>query len=219
MKKGKIKIWHILVCLLVAAALYIALYYSLVMALQNYETGTVVIASMDIPENVEITEENYAMYFTTMEMEAIKIPESAFKTAGALNGTYVTNDIDKGAIITRSMVDVMDNYTESYKDAKIVTVSTSDLEQSVAGTLRAGDIIDIYSVDTTEVSEGKRYKATLLDEGVSIIRSYDASGVAIKKDDTTSIAQIVLIPMASGDVEGFLEGLEKGSIKLVKHIE
>lgn len=220
MKKSKIKIWHILVCVVIAAVLYLALYYSQVKALENYEKGVVVIAKTDIPENVEIDELNSSTYFTTMMIETGKIPKSAYINVSELNGSYTVGNIDAGAIITKSMVSSLKSITNEYKDAKMVTISTNGLEQSVAGTLRIGDIIDIYSIEEKDLDgDGKaEVEAVLLKGGVTISRSYDASGVAISKDDTVSIAQIIMIPMDEKEVAEFLAGLENGTIKLIKHI-
>lgn len=92
-------------------------------------------------------------------------------------------------------------------------INTSSLDQNVAGTLRAGDVIDVYVVE----EQDDEYIAIQIGSERSVERSYDSSGTAITRDDTQTVAQVVTIPMPSSDTAYFLEELEKGTVKIVKY--
>jgi len=84
----------------------------------------------------------------------------------------------------------------------------------VAGTLRAGDVIDIYTV---KVEEDKSVTVNKALGNVNIERSYTSAGAAILKDDNSSIAQYITIPVHKDAVGLFYQTMEDCRIEIVKH--
>lgn len=209
-KKKKEKVWHILVCLLLAGILFVFLLNVEKRQLENYEKGLVVVAIEDVPDNTEITPENAAEYFALAERTLTDIPKAAYTDLSALTG-YAEGGIDKGSMVTESMFGKLGAVAA---DAVFLSVDMEALEQSVAGTLRAGDRIDIYTVKK-EQDETVAVKEAL--SSVTIERSYTGSGVSIQKEDTASIAQYITIPLHKDAVEAFYEALENKKIQIVKH--
>ena len=209
-KNKKEKVWHILVCLLLAGILFVFLLNVEKRQLENYEKGLVVVAIEDVPDNTEITPENAAEYFALAERTLTDIPKAAYTDLSALTG-YAEGGIDKGSMVTESMFGKLGAVAA---DAVFLSVDMEALEQSVAGTLRAGDRIDIYTVKK-EQDETVAVKEAL--SSVTIERSYTGSGVSIQKEDTTSIAQYITIPLHKDAVEAFYEALENKKIQIVKH--
>lgn len=208
--KKKEKIWHILVCLLLAGILFVFLLNVEKRQLENYEKGLVVVAIEDVPDNTEITPENAEAYFALAERALTDIPEAAYRDISALTG-YAEGGIDKGSMVTESMFGKLGAVAE---DAVFLSVDMEALDQSVAGTLRAGDRIDIYTV---KKEQDKDVEVTEVLSSVTIERSYTGSGVSIQKEDTVSIAQYITIPLHKDAVEAFYEALENKKIQIVKH--
>ena len=209
-KKKKEKVWHILVCLLLAGILFVFLLNVEKRQLENYEKGLVVVAIEDVPDNTEITPKNAEEYFALAERTLTDIPKAAYTDLSALTG-YAEGGIDKGSMVTESMFGKLGAVAA---DAVFLSVDMEALEQSVAGTLRAGDRIDIYTVKK-EQDETVAVKEAL--SSVTIERSYTGSGVSIQKEDTASIAQYITIPLHKDAVEAFYEALENKKIQIVKH--
>ena len=207
------KVWPVVVCLLLAGGLFVFLLNLETRQLAVYEKGNVVVAAADIPDDTEITKDNLFTLFVVEERPLSDIPEAAYLDMEALLGQYAQGGIDKGSMITACM---LGNLREDYSDVVLLGINMEALEQSVAGTLRAGDKIDIYTVKTEEDDVVVVEKPL---SGVTIERSYTSSGVSIVKEDTASIAQYITIPVHKDAVESFYEALENRRIEIVKHPE
>ena len=210
-KKKKEKIWHILVCLLLAGILFVFLLNVEKRQLENFEKGLVVVAVEEVADNTEITPENAAVYFALEERTLTDIPKAAYTDIQEVIGFYAKGGIDKGSMVTKSMLGKLGNVTA---DSVFLSVDMEALDQSVAGTLRAGDQIDIYTV---KKGQDEEVEVAEVLSSVIIERSYTSSGIAIQKEDTTAIAQYVMIPIHKDAVEAFYEALENKKIQIVKH--
>lgn len=205
------KVWPVVLCLLLAGGLFVFLLNVETRQLAEYEKGNVVVAAADIPDDTEITKDNLTALFVVEERPLSDIPEAAYFDREALLGQYAQGGIDKGSMVTASM---LGSLREDYSDVVLLGINMEALEQSVAGTLRAGDRIDIYTVKRAEDDTVIVEKPL---SGVTIERSYTSSGVFIVKEDTTSIAQYITIPVHKDAVGAFYEALENRRIEIVKH--
>lgn len=205
------KIWPVLLCLLLAGGIFALLLGVEAKQLEQYEKGSVVVAIADVADCKEITEENLGMYFAVEERPLVDIPEAAYLEVADLIGQYAQGGVDAGSIITEKMFGELQ---AKQKDAVLLGVNMEALEQSVAGTLRAGDVIDIYTVMVDEEDNVIVEKAL---SNVTIERSYTSAGVSIIKDDKDSIAQYITIPVHKDAVGTFYQALEDRRVEIVKH--
>ena len=192
------KVWLVVLCLLFAGGIFALLLSVEARQLAKYEKGSVVVAISDVADSKEITKENLTEYFALEERPLSDIPKAACA-------------IDAGSMITKSMVGELQ---AGYKDAVLLGVNMEALAQSVAGTLRTGDVIDIYTVKAEEDDSVVVEKAL---GSVTIDRSYTSAGVAILKEDDSSIAQYITIPVHKDAVGIFYQALEDRRIEIVKH--
>ena len=102
-----------------------------------------------------------------------------------MTGFYAEGGIDKGSMVTESMFGKLG---AKNADAVFLSVDMEALDQSVAGTLRAGDRIDIYTV---KKEQDKDVEVTEVLSSVTIERSYTGNGLSIQKEDTACIAQYI----------------------------
>lgn len=209
--KGKERIWPVLVCLFLAVALFLLLLNVEKRQLENFQKGYVVVAIEDVADDTEITPENVTQYLALEERTMRDIPEAAYTDIQAVTGLYAEGGIDKGSMVTKNMFGKLGGLSDN---EVLLSVDMESLDQSVAGTLRAGDLIDLFAVDKEADQEVS--VAEVL-SGVVIERSYTGSGISIQKEDTTSIAQYVTIPIHKDAVEAFYEALENKKIQIVKH--
>lgn len=210
-REGQGKVWPVVLCLLLAGGVFILLLNVETRQLAQYEKGSVVVAISDVSEAKEITEENLAEYFALEERPLADIPEAAYHVLDDLIGQYAQCGIDVGSMITESMLGEL---RADHGDAVLLGVNMEALAQSVVGTLRAGDVIDIYTVKVEDDESITVEKAL---GNVIIERSYTSAGVAILKDDASSIAQYITIPVHKDAVGTFYQALEERRIEIVKH--
>ena len=211
-KKGRQgNVWPVVLCLLLSGGVFAFLLNMEARQLAQYEKGKVVVAISDVTEAKEITEKNLAEFFAVEERPVTNIPKAAYLELEELVGLYTQSGIDAGSIITESMLGELQ---KDFGDAVLLGVNMEALAQSVAGTLRAGDVIDIYTV---KVEEDKNVVVEKALGSVTIERSYTSAGIAILKDDNTSIAQYITIPVHKDAVGLFYQALENRRIEIVKH--
>lgn len=209
--KGQGKVWPIALCLLLAGGVFFLSLNVETRQLAQYEKGNVVVAIADVAEAKEVTEDNIAELFALEERPLQDIPEAAYLEPEDLIGQFAQSGIDSGSIITKSMLGEL---RAEYGDAVLLGVNMEALAQSVAGTLRAGDKIDIYTVKVEEDDSVIVEKAL---GNVVIERSYTSAGAAILKEDDSSIAQYITIPVHKDAVGTFYQALEDRRIEIVKH--
>lgn len=210
-KEKQGKAWPVVLCLLLAVGIFALLLNVESKQLAQYEKGSVVVAIADVADSKEITEENLTELFAIEERPLSDIPAAAYLELEQLVGQYAQSGIDAGSMITESMLGEL---SENYGNAVLLGVNMEALEQSVAGTLRAGDEIDIYTVMVDEEDNVIVEKAL---SNVTIERSYTSAGVAIVKDDNDSIAQYITIPVHKDAVGLFYQALEERRVEIVKH--
>lgn len=208
-KQGKV--WPVVLCLLLAGGLFVLLLNVETRKLAAYEKGNVVVAVSDVSEAKEITEENLSDYFALEERPLADIPEAAYLTLEDLVGQYTQSGIDAGSMITESMLGEL---RADHGDSVLLGVNMEALAQSVAGTVRVGDVIDIYTVKVEDDESVTVEKALGM---VTVDRSYTGAGVPIEMDDTSSIAQYITIPVHKDAVGTFYQSLEDRRIEIVKH--
>ena len=205
------KVWPVVLCLLLAAGVFALLMNVEARKMAQYEKCNVVVAIADVPEAKEITEQNLAELFAVVERPLTDIPDAAYLQPEELIGQYAQSAIDSGSMITESMVGEL---RKDFGNSVLLGVNMEALDQSVAGTLRAGDVIDIYTV---MVDEEKNVLVEKALGDVTIERSYTSSGTAILKEDDTSIAQYITISVHQDAVGLFYQSLENRRIEIVKH--
>lgn len=210
-KEKQGRAWAMVLCLLLAGGVFALLLNVETRQLAQYEKGSVVVAIADVADCKEVTEENLAEYFAVEERPLADIPEAAYLELEGLVGQYVQGGIDAGSMVTKSMFGELG---ESDRNAVLLGVNMEALEQSVVGTLRAGDEIDIYTVMVD--AEDQVIVEKVL-SGVTIERSYTSAGAAIVKDDDSSIAQYITIPVHKDAVGAFYQALEDHRVEIVKH--
>ena len=210
-KEKQGRAWPVVLCLLLAGGIFALLLNVETKQMAQYEKGGVVVAIADVADCKEITEENLNELFAVVERPLADIPAAAYLELDELVGQYTQSGIDAGSMVTESMFGTLN---ENYGNAVLLGVNMEALEQSVAGTLRAGDEIDIYTVMVDKEDNVIVEKAL---SSVTVERSYTSAGVAIVKDDNTSIAQYITIPVHKDAVGTFYQALEDRRIEIVKH--
>ena len=210
-KEKQGKAWPVVLCLMLAVGIFALLLNVESKQLAQYEKGSVVVAIADVADCKEITPKNLTELFAIEERPLSDIPSAAYLELEQLVGQYAQSGIDAGSMITESM---LGSLNENYGNAVLLGVNMEALEQSVAGTLRAGDEIDIYTVMMDEEDNVIVEKAL---SNVNIERSYTSAGVSILKDDKDSIAQYITIPVHKDAVGTFYQALEDRRVEIVKH--
>lgn len=179
-------------------------------ALSNYEKGSVLAAQKDIIHGVVFTKENIPLYFEEVQIDQRLIPSAAVTDKEQLIGMLAGFNIDKGSILTSSMLNMQNEEIAAMKQPVIAGFKADDLFQVVSGTLRTGDKINIYTVEEDFKT------AYLVWENILVQQVFDTAGVTILAQDQNTAAARINILLEQDSVEQFYSELARGSLRVVK---
>lgn len=149
-KKGKGWAVAFLVAMLCAFVGFIVLTVIQDRILNTKATVPVVVAIAEVPEGIKLTEGNMALYFAIQERDAEQTPTGIiYSTATPILGKITGRNIHINEIITADCFKE-ENQFDEIEDAVELSLELGSLGQTVSGTLRAGDLVDIIAVIKVE---------------------------------------------------------------------
>ena len=200
----------VVIAFLASVIVYIVMINAEKNILSEYEKETVLIMQTDLVKGVELTAENLVQYVTEVAMDKNLIPEAAVYDMDQLVGQMTVSDIDKGVVLTRSMLEGTESQSQGLHNPVIAGFKADDLYQVVSGTLRSGDRIHIYTI------EEESGQACLIWENILVKQVFDSAGSMITPDDKVTAAGRVNILLEQDNVEQFYSELTTGSLRVVK---
>lgn len=171
--------------------------------------GQVLVMKENVAANIYVKPEDMDKYFETVAVEKTAISASAYGTISDLpkDVFYIDRVMTKSQmalqtdILTKDLV--MDKYKSGYEIASFAAESFDD---SVNGSLRKGDIVDVYAVDpATEM-------LTLMAENVYVSEVYDNAGKKITEDD--GVATSFTVWVTPKEVESINTAVVYGGIQM-----
>jgi len=200
----------VVIAFLASVIVYIVMINAEKNILSEYEKETVLIMQTDLVKGVELTADNLVQYVTEAAMDKNLIPEAAVYDMDQLVGQMTVSDIDKGVVLTRSMLEGTESQSQGLHNPVIAGFKADDLYQVVSGTLRSGDRIHIYTI------EEESGQACLIWENILVKQVFDSAGSMITPDDKVTAAGRVNILLEQDNVEQFYSELTTGSLRVVK---
>lgn len=211
---------RITISALVAFILFIALTI-IQSSILNQETKvTVYQVQKDIYDGTKITEDNFNEYFATKAVQASLIPDGYITDSSLIIGKFVNRDYKARDIIT---VDGLNDsealYNSNIEHPVKLSFSIGNLSDSVSGTIREGDYINIYGMRNGHNEAGEVIIATnamYTFKHIYIEKAYNNSGDIIDSADKDSEALMFTIIIEEDDVALFNEMVANCNLKLVK---
>lgn len=174
--------------------------------------GQVVVMKSDVAANTYVAKEEYDKYFEQVSVELTAIPGTVFASVNDLpqNGFYIEEAMAKSQMVLSGDISTTDAVMDKYKGGYQVT-SFNAMEFADGGSLRKGDIVDVYAVDpATEV-------LTLYAENVYVSEVYDSSGKKITED--SEVATSFTVYVTPEEVECVNMEVVNGGIQLYQKSE
>ena len=211
---------RITISALVAFILFVALTI-IQSSILNQETKVSVYqVKKDIHEGTKITEENFDSYLSTKDVQASLIPDGYITDSSLIIGKFVNRNYKAKDVITvDGLNDSESAYNSGIKSPVKLSFSVSNLSDSVSGTLREGDYINIYGMRNAHNAAGEviiATNATYTFKHIYIEKAYNSSGDVIDSADREAEALMFTIVIEEGDVDLFNEMVANCTLKLVK---
>ncbi|MBQ8816125.1 MAG: hypothetical protein IJZ84_02455 [Lachnospiraceae bacterium] len=214
MNKNK-KLWVGIISLTLALLLFAILLIVKKSLEEEQECATVFRAKSDMMENMLLTKDNFDQYVEEQAVPVDWIPKGYVTGQQQIYNTVLNTDITEGSILTEANLTAYTEVYKGYKQLSWIGVPIKELYEGVAGSLRAGDYIDIYSICQAE----QQYQCSLLAERVRIEAAYDNQGTIISESSSNGLTQLIVIPMEKEQVAIFYEDLARGNIRVAKYEE
>ena len=163
----------------------------------------------NVAANTYVKAEDMDKYFETVAVEKTAIPTSAYSTISDLpkDGFYIDRAMTKSQMILQTDILTKDLVMDKYKAGyEITSFAAESFDDSVNGSLRKGDIVDVYAVDpATEM-------LTLMAENVYVSEVYDNAGKKITEDD--GVATSFTVWVTPEEVESINTAVVYGGIQM-----
>lgn len=211
---------RITISALVAFILFIALTI-IQSSILNQETKvTVYQVQKDIYNGTKVTEDNFNEYFATKAVQASLIPDGYITDSSLIIGKFVNRDYKARDVIT---VDGLNDsealYNSNIEHPVKLSFQVGNLSDSVSGTIREGDYINIYGMKNGKNADGEVVlltNQTYTFKHIYIERAYNSAGDIIDTADKNSEALMFTIIIEEDDVSLFNEMVANCNLKLVK---
>lgn len=212
MNKNK-KLWIGIISFVLAFLMFVVLL--MIQKSMNEETvyEEVICAKSVVPENMIITEKNVSQYFEVKKIPIDWLPSEYISDEEQLYGMVLETDLSTGTILTKPVLTAHKTYYKEYENLTWISVPIDKLYEGVAGSIRAGDYIDIYMLCKNE----EEYRCSLVAEKVRVEATYSEQGAAIEEDSEDGLSQLIIIPMEREQVPLLYETLAQGNIRIAKY--
>lgn len=214
MDKNK-KVWIGIVSFGLAALLFFLLLVIQIKAKEEPVYERVVCVRHAIPYNTCITQQNMEQYLEEKQIPQTCLPKQYFSQIQELKEFVSKVALPEGTILTQELFTEYKEYYQDYEKLTFISVPIEQLYEGVAGSLRAGDYIDIYTITKNDLLQ--EFSCDLLAEGIRIEAAYSQQGALIGQDSDEGLSQLIVIPMEKEQVAWFYEILAQGNIRIAKY--
>lgn len=211
MKNKKTGIWisTLALALLSAIVVYVLLLNMEKNILSEYEKETVWALKTEFSAGKKIVEDEIEIYFSQVEMDKKLIPSDAIREVKDFIGYTASINLGEGTVISQTMFSDSVLISSDMASPVLAGCKAEDLSQVVSGTLRAGDIINIYTINEEGI-------ARLIWKEVMVYQTFDSAGNEIMGDDTESTTLRVNLILEEEEIELFYTELAQGLFKVIK---
>ena len=200
---------------IIAAILVCVIYVAIDSKASAEELKTeVVCMKVDVTENTYVTKEEVSAYFEVLSVEMAAVSKNAYTSLSDLprDGFYIENPMSKSQMVYKDDIATEDAIMDKYRNGyEITSFQAQTFAGGVNGSLRRGDIVDVYAVDpTTDM-------LVLMAENVYIYEVYDNTGNKITGADESATSFTVYV--TPEEVEQINKAVCFGGIQIYQKTE
>lgn len=202
-REGRVGIGTILIPFIIAGIIVLLIYLAINAGASSGDKIKVYVAKEDISANTYIVD--FEDYFDDVMIDSSVVPKSAVQ-GDFPSKFYVFNKLNKNQMVLEDDLVTSNTRVEGIDNTTDVTgISVKDHENAVGGTLRSGDLIDIYAMnpDTDQLE--------LMVEDILIKDALDSTGKIILDE---GVAESFNIYVPLDKQEAINKALSFGDIQL-----
>ncbi len=212
--EGKSKIVDVLgvvvIPLLFAGIVSMVIYMAITSKVEQAQLKTkVVVLEQSVASNTTLCSEDIEKYFKVVSVEQSAVPKSAYHSLSELpkGEFYIKDQMDVSQMVLKTDITESDIILDKYKDGyEITAISADTFVGGVNGSVRRGDIVNIYALDpATE-------ELVLMAENVYVSDAYDNSGNKITED--ASVATSFCVYATADEVANINMAITYGHVQM-----
>lgn len=195
--------------LVLASVVVLALYLAMQSKFEaDSLKGDVLVMKEKVTANTIVTKENADKYFATVSVELTAIPSTAYTSVSKLPDKFcIENVMAKNQMVMKDDISKSDPVMDKYKVGyEVTSFAAESFDYSVNGSLRHGDVVDVYAVDPATET------LTLMAENVYVDEVYDNSGNKITDDE--GVATSFTVWVTPEEVESINTAVVYGGIQM-----
>ena len=156
----------------------------------------------------EISAADADKYFATISVELTAIPSTAYTSVSELpDKFYIENVMAKNQMVMKDDISKSDPVMDKYKSGyEVTSFAAESFDYSVNGSLRHGDVVDVYAVDPATET------LMLMAENVYVDEVYDNFGNKITDDE--GVATSFTVWVTPEEVESINTAVVYGGIQI-----
>lgn len=216
MKKKKLwkgKITGITIGFVLTLTLFFVLIFIQREMLKDTEKTTIVLANRTIIAGTVITKENASEYLKEVEVSNTLVIPETYHSKGELIGKYVNRTVSDNEIIYDGLLWSEAETLRQYENPIELSLRIGEEAAAVAGTIRKGDIVNIYA--ELEDEDGNQ-SFELISEKILVNEVYDKNTELIAVSDKESVALTFTFYLEQENVSDLLDKLTEKDIFVVK---
>lgn len=209
-----IRVRSFMLCFIAALVLYAVMLYIEKTVLDEDEKTKVYVAADELVKDTLITDDNASAYFRLEEYSTSGLPEGCVTDIALITGLIADRTYAPKEIITLSGFVSESERIQGIENPVEVSLNANTLSQVVGGVLRAGDYINIWSVQQSGISE-KTTSAVQICSHAYVTRAFTSSGVQVDRDaDDEQATTVINIVIPADKEEEFNIALANGTIRV-----
>ena len=173
------------------------------------------IAKDTVTQGVYITDKNFLEYFTIDNRYLNEVPTNYIREPSDVYDSYTTREYVKNDVASIEGFKTTKSLMSDIAEPLEVSVSASGLPQAVGGILRAGDKINILSVESVNYNGQIVETVTYICRGAYISKAFNSGGVEVDRNSADA-ALIMNIVIPAEAEEEFTKAVMKGTIRMSK---
>ena len=186
--------------------------YGMIMHQVNSTEGKIPVVCMtkSVDKNTKINADDYNNTFTLKYVDQDLIPATVYQSLDELpgDGLYIKTDMDKNQILLPENFTTDDLTMAKYESGHETTsISATSFANAVNGTIRKGDIVDIYSRPSSADAVTELYGQDLYVEA-----AYTANGTECKNPE--DVATSLTIWVTPDEVSDINKAVALGNIQV-----
>lgn len=220
-REKRAKLNKILVGFVMAVVLFVGLVTIEEAIIKNEIKLPTVVATKEIAARTVIKATDLSNNFKVIDVPEQYRAQDALSSLDELGDIITTQDMTPNAVLTAAYYTAEDDLLNQIEDPIEISINLGQVETAVAGKVRAGDIINISKVTSSESESGKvTYHSTYIMENAYVVEAHTGTPT-VSRDDVDTTVTLITVYVPRAKEADIYKALEEGTLRvgLVKNAD